>query len=182
MKEFILEVKKVLPTNICKKVIDYYDDDKLNLAGFGENKHDRNTRNCETRDILQPTTFGQRILSNYIKRIFFGLADEYQKKHLHYHYNKISQLDLLKYEANEYDAGYKYHIDHGARAPERSISISLCLNNDFEGGEFNFDFGREHMVPQNIGDALVFPSSFMFPHKVHKINKGTRYALIGWIV
>ena len=30
------------------------------------------------------------------------------------------------------------------------------------------------------GDVLVFPSSFMFPHKVNLVKKGTRYSAISW--
>ena len=96
---------------------------------------------------------------------------------------EISQLDILKYETNKYKAGYDFHQDFGKGCTERHLSISICLNNDYEGGEFVFDLpSGHHVVPQNVGDAVVFPSNFMFPHQVNKITKGTRYALIGWVV
>ena len=51
------------------------------------------------------------------------------------------------------------------------------------GGEFVFDLpGEKYQVGQNIGDALIFPSNFLFPHQVNQITRGTRYALIGWII
>jgi len=51
------------------------------------------------------------------------------------------------------------------------------------GGEFKFNLnGVEVQIPQNIGDAIAFPSNFMFPHQVNKILTGTRYAIIGWVV
>ena len=31
------------------------------------------------------------------------------------------------------------------------------------------------------GDIIVFPSNFMYPHKVEPVTKGTRYSYISWI-
>ena len=93
-------------------------------------------------------------------------------------------MDILKYEANEFDAGYKFHVDFGHGHTERSLSISICLNNEYQGGEFVFSFFEESKVqiPQNVGDAIAFPSNFMFPHQVNKVTEGTRYAIIAWVI
>ena len=105
----------------------------------------------------------------------------YQKK-FDIDIKEISQLDILKYETNKYKAGYDFHQDFGKGCTERHLSISICLNNDYEGGEFVFDLSSgKHVLPQNVGDAVIFPSNFMFPHQVNKITRGTRYALIGWV-
>lgn len=187
MKENILEVKKTISPSVCEKVIRYFDDEHSKVAGFLDDNiksvENRNVRNCETRSLLHPTTFGQKIVSNYVQDVFFNIGKLYQGKNKHFGFKKLSQLDILKYEANDYDAGYVYHVDHGPTCAERSLSISLCLNNDFLGGEFLFDLpGEEVQYPQNIGDALAFPSNFMFPHQVKKVLTGTRYALIGWLI
>jgi hypothetical protein len=181
MKEYILEVKKIIPSELCKKIIDYFDNNYTDAGttGAGVNK---NIRNCLTRNVLINTTFGEKIYSNYIKEKIFDCVKHYQKKHK-VHVQKISQLDLLKYEKNEYKAGYKFHEDFGAECTERQLSISICLNNKYEGGEFVFNLPEGHyIVPQNVGDAVIFPSNFMFPHQVNKVTKGTRYALIGWVI
>ena len=71
----------------------------------------------------------------------------------------------------------------GISVSERQISVSICLNNDFEGGEFVFDFKDEkYQFPQNVGDAVVFPSNFMFPHQVNQVTQGTRYAIVAWLI
>lgn len=187
MKEYILEVRKILSPTTCKKVIKYFDDENSVVASFKESDgrivQDRSVRNCKTRDILHPETFGQKIVSNHIQDIFFAIGRQYKEKYSSFGFTKLSQLDILKYEANNHDAGYIYHIDHGPKVSERSISISLCLNNEFQGGEFLFNLPEgEIQYPQNVGDAIAFPSNFMFPHQVKKVLKGTRYALIGWLI
>ena len=180
MKEYILEVKKIISTSLCKKIIQYFDnnyEDARTVGGIN-----KNTRNCLSRDIVETQTFGQKLCFNAAREKIFDCVEHYKQIHK-VEPERISQLDLLKYEANEHEAGYNFHQDFGKGCTERSLSISICLNNNYEGGEFVFDLPSGHYVlPQNEGDAVIFPSNFMFPHQVNKITKGTRFALIGWVL
>jgi len=63
----------------------------------------------------------------------------------------------------------------------RKLSLTLLLNDDFEGGEFLINNGRENnpiKVISKKGRAILFPS-FMI-HKVEPILKGTRKSLVVW--
>jgi len=180
MKEYILDVKKLIPQTFCKKIISYFDSDYEDARTVGGVSKD--TRNCVSRNILETKTFGEKICLNAVQEKIFECVQHYKNKH-DIHIEKISQLDILKYEKNDHQAGYKFHQDFGPTVTERHLSISVCLNNEYEGGEFVFDLpSGNHVVPQNIGDAVIFPSNFMFSHQVNKITKGTRYALIGWVI
>ncbi len=181
MKEYILEVKKIIPQNFCKKIISYFDNDYIDAGTVGKGV-DKDVRNCVTRSLLEAKSFGEKICLNAVKEKIFQCVDHY-KNNNSINIDKISQLDILRYDANKYKAGYDFHKDFGAKVTERHLSISICLNNEYEGGEFVFDIpGGHHIVPQNVGDAVIFPSNFMFPHQVNKITKGTRYALIAWVI
>jgi hypothetical protein len=181
LKEHIVEIKKFIPPHICKKIISYFDKDYYDALTTGGNN--KNVRNCITRSVLETSTFGEKITSNYIQKKFFEACEKYKSIYSYFSFTKLSQLDILKYEKNEYSAGYKYHCDIGFPVCERHLSISICLNNNFEGGEFQFDLNGEIVqYPQNIGDLIMFPSNFLFPHQVNKITEGTRYALIGWAI
>jgi predicted 2-oxoglutarate/Fe(II)-dependent dioxygenase YbiX len=182
VKKYIKEIRKVIPSKVCQKIIKYFGnafDDAATVGGV-----DKNVRNCVTTTLLQPKSFGQRIVSNYVQSIFYQIADSYSKEHRSFQFQRISQLDLLKYETNQYKVGYDFHEDFGNKATERHISISLNLNDAFEGGEFVFSLSDNSLEQyiQGTGDAIVFPSNFIFPHRVNKITKGTRYALIGWVI
>ncbi len=182
MKKYIKEIRKVIPSKVCQKIIKYFGNDFDDASTVGG--VDKDVRNCVTRSILQPKSFGQRIVSNYVQSKFYEIADNYSKDHEAFHFEKISQLDLLMYETNNHKVGYDFHKDFGSTVTERHISISLNLNDTFEGGEFVFDLGNGSLEQyvQGAGDAVIFPSNFIFPHRVNKITKGTRYALIGWVV
>ena len=59
----------------------------------------------------------------------------------------------------------------------RKLSMSIILNDDFEGG--NFEFSREQLeLPK--GSVIVFPS--FIDHRVAPVTKGKRYSLVVWFV
>ena len=69
----------------------------------------------------------------------------------------------------------------------RKLSMSIVLNDGYEGGDFQFstlcpDGGAITHTPKNItlGTVIVFPSFMM--HRVTPVTKGTRYSLVAWFV
>ena len=180
MKEYILEIKKIAPKPLCEKIISYFDNnygDAVTVGGLN-----KNIRNCLTKTLLNPTKLGEKLCLHATQEKIFDCVKHYKNK-FDIEIEEISQLDLLKYETNDYNAGYKFHYDFGNKVNQRHLSVSICLNNEYEGGEFVFDLPEGQItIPQNMGDAVVFPSNFMFPHQVNKVTKGTRYAIIGWVI
>ena len=67
----------------------------------------------------------------------------------------------------------------------RKLSMTVLLNQSFEGGNFEFStYGREKCivspVEMNQGDVIVFP--LFMEHRVAPITKGIRYSLVTWFV
>ena len=67
----------------------------------------------------------------------------------------------------------------------RKLSMTVLLNESFEGGDFEFtSYSKEKCevtpVEMNQGDIIVFPS-FM-EHRVAPITKGIRYSLVTWFL
>ena len=86
-----------------------------------------------------------------------------------------SGYDLLRYKEGDY---YQEHVDHH---PDyvRSISCSVMLNDDYEGGRFSF-WDDELSFKLKKAEVIFFPSNFMFPHQITEVTKGTRYSLVTW--
>ena len=134
MKEYILEIKKLITENHCEKVISYFNRDLGSARIVGG--VDKSIRNCDGSSVLHPQSFGEKIVSNFVKEKIFNCVDVYKKKYPYLNVDKISSCELLRYDHNEYKAGYKFHTDFGDTVSSRHLSISICLNNDFQGGEF----------------------------------------------
>lgn len=93
----------------------------------------------------------------------------------------FSNLKFIKYlEGTE----MSLHCDHihslydGMHRGIPILTIIGLLNDDFDGGRLMM-FDDIH-IPLNKGDIIVFPSVFLYPHKIEKIKKGTRYSVISW--
>lgn len=172
-----------MPLEYCTKIIEYFDED-LQDAMIGHEVVNKNTRNCLTKHLLdKEKTLGEKIVLNYVKLKLIRAVSMYSKIHKLPPLEKITQIDFLKYDANEFNAGYDYHIDHADRAADRALSLSLCLTNKFEGGELVFkDKDEQHQYVQNVGDCLIFPSNFLYPHKVNKITWGARKSIVAWFI
>jgi predicted 2-oxoglutarate/Fe(II)-dependent dioxygenase YbiX len=94
------------------------------------------------------------------------------------HLPKISSdegYNLLHYKEGYY---FKEHCDHGT-GMTRVLTCTLNISDDHDGGLFRFLRG-EFDVRLNAGDAVLFPSSFLFPHEVTEITRGERHAIVTW--
>ena len=58
----------------------------------------------------------------------------------------------------------------------------IPLNDDYEGGELTFEFkGKEYPIKNVANTLVIFPSNLLYKHKVTKVTKGTRFAVVGWM-
>jgi PKHD-type hydroxylase len=68
----------------------------------------------------------------------------------------------------------------------RKLSMTVLLNDDYEGGEFQFATYSEEKctihTPEfnKIGSIVVFPSDM--EHRVTPVTKGIRYSLVVWFL
>jgi predicted 2-oxoglutarate/Fe(II)-dependent dioxygenase YbiX len=60
------------------------------------------------------------------------------------------------------------------------LSVLGSLNDDYEGGEFLM-FDEEKEIKLNAGDIMIFPSVFLYPHKVAPVTKGIRDSFVSWV-
>jgi hypothetical protein len=94
-------------------------------------------------------------------------------------YKHITQIDILKYGVDDH---FVEHHDHCFEIP-RSLSISFILNDNYEGGDLQFidPATRQTItIKKEKNSMIIFPSSFMYAHKVTPVTKGERYSVIIW--
>lgn len=90
----------------------------------------------------------------------------------------IERPQLLRYSAPS--NGFDWHMDIGSGDHStRKISVSIILNDDYDGGELFFFQDGPQSVSPDAGVAVAFPS--FLPHKVAPVTRGTRWSLVCWI-
>lgn len=74
------------------------------------------------------------------------------------------------------DQQFDTHLDEDYNDP-RTVSLTMYINNDYEGGEIEYVWFGKKYRPE-AGDIIIFPSNYIFSHKVHKVISGTRYVVV----
>jgi alkylated DNA repair dioxygenase AlkB len=94
----------------------------------------------------------------------------------------ISYSGWEPFQYGEYSIGdyYDWHIDTLPNGNTvRKISFSLCLSDDYTGGEFELKTSKDsHVIKLKKGEMIIFPSFLL--HRVRPVTAGTRKTIVGW--
>jgi predicted 2-oxoglutarate/Fe(II)-dependent dioxygenase YbiX len=120
------------------------------------------------------------------KKIWFAIEQYVLKDHAHMAewYSGWNGYTQVRYNRYNTDTQMKLHCDHihsmfdGTRKGIPTLSILGSLNDDYEGGELVF--WESEAIHLKAGSIMIFPSNFMYPHKVMPVTKGTRYSYVSW--
>jgi PKHD-type hydroxylase len=100
--------------------------------------------------------------------------------------NGYAEFQYTTYDPNgryDFHTDLAYGEEYGNNAELRKLSLTLLLNDDFEGGEFEVNLGKEEnaiTVPMHKGRVVLFPSFVL--HRVKPVTKGVRKSLVIWVV
>lgn len=87
-------------------------------------------------------------------------------------------IQILEYTPGQQ---YKFHYDQNRDRNNvhfyRTISVVLYLTSDFEGGGTEF---VDTVYKPKPGEALIFPSSWCFPHSGQQVTSGLKRVAVTW--
>jgi predicted 2-oxoglutarate/Fe(II)-dependent dioxygenase YbiX len=181
LKDYIHVIENAIPLDLCDKIIEEYEHDQNWIgAEVGNGTIDNKTRNCKVINIshdsiIENNPLVRRKMDNDLFLQASNIIQNIARKYDHLRIKEDTGYELLKYEEGGF---YTEHTDSYDRHP-RILSCSLCLNDDYEGGEFAF-FDKKIVYKLKKGSAILFPSNFMFPHQILPVIKGVRYSIITW--
>jgi hypothetical protein len=81
--------------------------------------------------------------------------------------------NFVKYGPGQH---FAEHTDHGY-SYNCTVSLIGYPNDDYEGGELEFGFWGIKFKPR-LGDLIVFPSNYMYPHRTLPVTSGIKYSLV----
>ena len=185
LQDFILTVPNVISADLRAKILqEYADSDDWREAFVGNTPVlDKTQRNVSEigishHEIIQKNSEARVAVDKELFACAGVVLLEYQKAFKEFTYvplEKDEGYTLLRYKANQF---YNEHTDDMRMNP-RTVSCSFALNDDYEGGEWSF-FGGAYTTRLNAGDAILFPSTFLYPHSIRPVLAGTRYSVITW--
>lgn len=182
LEDHIVLLKGVVTHNLCDAIVAEYKDSSEWGSAPIESGVNQDIRNCTTigmsfQDVIEKNKHVRLALDKYMHVSVTEIISKYRGMFPTCAISYDTGYNLLRYKEGDF---YKQHIDSFTSTP-RAVSCSIALNDGFEGGEFAF-FDRELMYKVEKGDALLFPSNFMYPHEVMPVIKGTRYSIVTWFI
>ena len=181
LENYVKEFRNIVPEDLCDAIIDEYsncDDWRGGETGSGLWTDVRNVDEIHISDagIIRDSQI-RRELDDRLFKSIESVPREYHQQFRHFTMSIDTGYQLLRYNEGQF---YTQHVDMFG-TQQRSLSCSLILNDDYEGGEFSFWDDTKTYNPSK-GSALVFPSNFLYPHQIKKITKGQRYSIITWFI
>tara|TARA_E500000318_G_scaffold96764_1_gene97257 strand:- start:250 stop:846 length:597 start_codon:yes stop_codon:yes gene_type:complete len=88
-------------------------------------------------------------------------------------------LHFLKYTAKD-KGHYDWHTDDSAKHAPRTLTMLIGLNDKYVGGELKV-LNDSNPIKLRRSEAVIFPSNFLYSHKVEPIIEGERKVLVVWI-
>ena len=172
----------------CKEIIDSAGD-SFHSAGIGGDNEDYN-------NVVDLKTRKTNIHWAHNDQDLFDMGSHYGSSANRQAGWNLEFSAMESFQIGQYPTGghYNWHVDgmgidtinepsnehlHGKT---RKISMVLWLNDDFEGGEFEFhkSHTKDNVIKPSIGTIVMFPAWTM--HRVKPVKKGIRYSAVTWLV
>jgi len=178
LEDAIVEVNGVGDSKFLKSLMNYADKKCIEKLTTRDNNK-ANYRNVYGYNLQETSVLDKKHFQNIQNEITKAYA-HYKTKFPRINVAKLLQVDLLKYEEG---CGYFYHTDNYGHG--RTLSIILNLNEGYEGGDLVFGHQNLRVELKRIklksGTLCFFPSNFLYPHKIERITKGSRYSVVAWL-
>lgn len=182
LDQFIGVYEGAVPADVCKGIVDFYGKHaawkKSTYSGY-DGLADNSDQRVDMMDFwIQP---GQPFFDD-ISNALIGAVKRYVEQHPDFSVAKSNGFRINRYGPGGFMSRHvdNIHNSHGQKEGFPLASCSIMLNENFAGGDFVFF--DEVVIPAKTGQAIVFPSNFLFPHAVSRIESGVRYSIVTWML
>ncbi len=180
--DFIYKIKGALSEKLCDKIIEEYANEDFIRGAHPSGLEVRKLSELAISDpelIDSKNSYTRKYIDQALFETVGKCISEYSDATMPFIATSDSGYSLRKMKTGDY---YRQHIDYsppGTAGAEWKVTASMCLNDEFEGGDFTF-FDKKLRFELGKGDVLIFPSTFMYPHAVEEITAGERFAIVTW--
>jgi len=193
--DFVKYYPSVLKQDICYLIVEELENLEPDIDVTGSTRINGLTCtsvNVEENNVTWP------LLTDAIREIKIKYVNEYPKYKRFITANSGEIYDVFEdisgklliqhYPENGYmgehadNSGQRNYIKTNKRIDTEyshaQLTIIIMLNDDYEGGEFVIG---DKVFEGESGAAIVFPSGFMYPHKVNTVRNGERWSCAAWL-
>ena len=181
--ESYLKIYDMIPEDKCEGIIQKLQQcDTWKEHSYYNAAENRHIKNSDEFDVCD----GQWDINSYIQQKVWDTLLQYVKDINFPWFNSWSAFTPVRYNRYSCKTKMDNHCDtininpaqDGTSLGNPTLSVLGCLNNNYAGGELVFY--NDTQIELKAGQIAVFPSNFLYPHKVLPITEGNRYSFICW--
>lgn len=184
LKDYVKVYEGVFEKDFCDRIVDVISQGEWLKHSFYNVRADRSYSHEDDLDVSHDRCKEKTELQNQL----WHVIDRYIRKDnwfMHDWFGSWSGYSEVRF--NRYNVGTQMHIhcDHihsmfdGTRKGVPTLTILGALNDDYKGGELiMWEQERIHLP---AGSVAIFPSNFLYPHRVAPVTKGVRHSYVSWV-
>jgi hypothetical protein len=189
LEKYVGIYKNALSDNLCEDIIKNLENCQFGRHEFIDYSGSYSPSNTDP-EVYSPhiDPNGDFEIYTYEKtvKIIYSVLENYYKTSINFSwYNGWNGYTPLKF--NKYTALTEMtnHCDHisdifdGTVKGIPTLTVIGLLNGNFTGGEFVMF--EDKVYELHAGDIIIFPSIFLYPHRVNPILSGIRYSVVSWV-
>jgi predicted 2-oxoglutarate/Fe(II)-dependent dioxygenase YbiX len=182
--EDYIKIYSTLGKNTCKKIRSQLDEISWKQHTFYDaaaGKYGTQSGNKELDVSFDIIPYQNQLTQKVWETVSKYILEDLNKPYFN-NWQGFTQIRFNRYLPNRLMAKHCDHIHDMFDGKMKGIpilSIVGLLNDDYEGGEFIMFDDMEIKLKQ--GDILIFPSNFLYPHKVNPVTKGIRDSFVSWV-
>jgi len=181
LQSYVKVYNNFFDEDFCQETIDQLKSAEFHMHQFYNSKTQRNESYEKELSVSWSNIPNKDLITT---KIWNGI-NQYIGKDLGFHWNNgwvgYSPVRFNRYDINTQMAEHCDHIHDmfdGQRKGIPILSVVGVLNDDYQGGEFIM--WQDTEIELKTGDLMIFPSNFLYPHRVNEITQGTRYSYVSW--
>ena len=180
-----IKVYDAIPKNLCDSTVAMLKEKELSWTQHTFYNSRTNTFGTISAEKELDVSFDALPANQELMDIIWNHLSKYLSELDFPWYNSWSGFTQIRFNRYNETRLMAKHCDHiqsmfdGERKGVPILSVVGVLNDDYKGGEFvMFD---DTTIELSKGALLIFPSNFLYPHKVLPVTKGSRYTFVSWV-
>jgi predicted 2-oxoglutarate/Fe(II)-dependent dioxygenase YbiX len=181
LKDYIKVYDGLLSQSLCEQVITELQSVEFKIHKFysvkENNTHTLGNDSSYTTDVIPS--------SQAMNNAVWHALKTYMTKDIQFPwFDGWEGFTTLKYNKYDVNTNMKDHCDHihsifdGNRKGIPILTVLGSLNDNYSGGELVFF--TDEVYELKAGQVMVFPSLFLYPHRINTVTSGTRYSFASW--
>jgi predicted 2-oxoglutarate/Fe(II)-dependent dioxygenase YbiX len=187
LKNFIHIERGLIPKDTCRFVIDSIKNESWSShlwgTGAADDKLEHFSYPTKELDVLEATPDLEDIL-NPLMSLSIKSYNDFIGSEQGEQASQVTCFSSVRFNRYQKGQTMRIHCDHIRSLFEGEVkgipvlSIIINFNDDYKGGDLIF--WDDYKVDLGEGDVVVFPSLFLFPHRIEEVTENIRYSGVAW--